>query len=195
MTSSMSGYSGSRGAGQGDVIPSGYRKGQIQQFTPDQMKLLKQMIGKLGPDSFLSRLAGGEEGIFNEMEAPALRQFNELLGGLSSRFSGMGDLGGRKSSGFQNSATSAASNFAQELQGNRQNLQRQAIQDMMGYSNQLLGQRPFQSLITPKREKEQSSGWGGLAGAGIGGLAGFLSPVPGGLLKGAQLGYGVGSKF
>src|SRR5258705_9357563 len=133
MTSSMSGYSGmggARGGGQGDSIPKGFRKGQLQQFSPEQMQLFQQMFGHLGPDSFLSKLAGGEEGSFDEMEAPAMRQFSELLGGLGSRFSGMGDLGSRKSSGFQNAGTSAASNFAQELQGNRQNLQRQAINDL-----------------------------------------------------------------
>jgi len=198
--SSMSGSSGfgARGAGPGDKIPSGYRKGQLQQFTPEQMKLFQQMFGQVGPDSYLSRLAGGEQGMFEEMEAPAMRQFSELLGGLGSRFSGMGDLGGRKSSGFQNTATSAASNFAQELQANRQNLQRQAISDLSGLSGQLLGQRPQENFLTEKRQKQGGSGgWGGLAGAGLGAAGGFFgsggNPYMG--LQGAKLGYGVGSSF
>ncbi len=197
--SSMSGFSGfsgqgPRGAGPGELVPKGYRKGQLSNFSPEQMQLFQQLFGHLGEDSYLSKLAGGEEGMFDEMEAPAMRQFSDLLGGLGSRFSGMGDLGGRKSSGFQNSGTAAASNFAQELQGNRQNLQRQAISDLMGLSNQLLQQRPQENLITQKRQKS-GSGWGGLAGAGIGGLGGYLTGGPSGAFKGAQLGYGVGSGF
>jgi len=195
--SSMSGSSGfgARGGGPGDVVPKGYRKGQLQQFSPEQMQLFQQLFGQVGPNSYLSKLAGGDEELFNEMEAPAHRQFSELLGGLGSRFSGMGSLGARNSSGFQNTASAAASNFAQDLQSNRQNLQRQAIQDLMGLSNQLLGQRPTQNVITPKRQSQNSSGWGGLAGAGIGGVGGFLAGGPVGALTGAKLGYGVGSGF
>jgi len=84
------------------------------------------------------------------MEAPALRQFSGLQSNLASRFSGMGGLGARRSSGFQNTMNSAASNFAQELQANRQNLQRQALQDLMGFSNSLLGQRPQENVLVEK---------------------------------------------
>lgn len=201
MASLMNGYSGyggesgARGGGPGDVIPKGYRKGQLQQFTPEQMKLFQQMFGIVDPESFLSRLANGEEGIFDEMEAPAFRQFSQILGGLGSRFSNMGDLGGRNSSGFQNEATSAASNFAQELQANRLKLRNQAVNDLMGLSNQLLGQRPTQNLLNPKREKNSSSGWGGLAGAALGGLGGFALGGPAGAMGGAQLGYGIGNSL
>lgn len=195
MSSSLSGYSGPRGASPGEVVPKGYRKGSLQNFSPEQTQLFKQLFGHLGPDSYLSKLAGGDEEMFNEMEAPAFRQFSELLGGLGSRFSGMGDLGGRKSSGFQNTASSAASNFAQELQSNRQSLKRQAIRDLMELSNQLLGQRPTQNLITPKREPKSNSGWTGLAGAGVGAAGGFFAGGPAGALTGAKIGYDVGSAF
>ena len=124
---------GSKSQFSGDKVPSGYKKGQLQQFTPEQMELFKSLFSQLGPDSYLSKLAGGDQSMFEEMEAPALRQFSELQGGLASRFSGMG-MGGRKSSGFQNTTNQAASNFAQDLASRRQSLQQQAIKDLMGMS-------------------------------------------------------------
>ena len=152
-----------------EKIPSGYKAGALQQFTPEQMQLFQRLFGQVGPDSYLSKLAGGDEGLFQQIEAPAFRQFNELQGNLASRFSGMG-LGGRHTSGFQNASTAAASNFAQDLQSQRQNLQRQAIMDLMGISESLLGQRPHERFIT---EKEPSflDKWLGLAGRTMGAAA------------------------
>ena len=135
--------------GSGNRIPSGYQAGQLQQFTPEQMQLFKQMFSNLGPGSYTSRLAGGDQSLFGEMERPALRQFSGLQGNLASRFSGMG-LGARRSSGFQNTMTSAGSEFAQDLQSRRQELQRQAIMDLMGMSSNLLSQRPYDRFITEK---------------------------------------------
>jgi hypothetical protein len=136
---------------QGNKIPKGYSQGRIQQFDPQQMELYKQLFGHLGPESYTARLAGGDQKLFEEMEAPALRQFSGQLGGLASRFS-QGGLGARKSTGFQNASTAAASNFAQDLQSQRQGLQRQALQDLMGFSNQLLGQRPQENFLVPKNK-------------------------------------------
>lgn len=185
----MNGSSGLAGPSgiKGNKIPKGYKQGQLQQFTPEQMKLFSQMFGTVAPDSYLSKLAGGDESTFQQMEAPAMRQFSELLGGLSSRFSagsGQGSLGNRKSSGFQNATTSAASNFAQDLAGRRQELQRQALMDMMGISQNLLGQRPYQQLLVQKQQKP--SFWdkfGGLFGAGMGTLGSALS---GGIIGGGS---------
>jgi len=185
-----------RGAGAtGNKVPKGYSQGQMQQFTPEQMELFQQMFGQVGSDSYTGRLAGGDQSQFDEMEAPALRQFNELQGNISSRYSGMGGRGARKSSGFQNEMSAASSNFAQELQAKRQGLQRQAIQDLRGMSNDLLGQRPYDQFLVEKPQN-QASGWGALAGAGLGAAGGFFAG--GGLegaLKGGKLGYSVGSSF
>lgn len=159
------------GAGKtGNKIPSGYKAGQIQNFTPEMMQMFQQMIDQLGPDSFLAKLAAGDEDMFNQMEAPALRQFNEVLGGIGSRFSGMG-MGAKNSSGFQNTTTAAGSNFAQELQANRLGLQRQATGDLMGYANQLLGQRPYEQFLTEKKPS---------------GMQGFLNSVGSGAGKAAS---------
>ena len=149
---------GGGGAGSsatGSKIPSGYREGRLQQFTPEAMDLYKQLFAHLGPESYLSKLAAGDESFYGEMEAPALRQFSGLQGNIASRFSGMG-MGGRKSSGFQNTMSSAASYFAQELQANRQNLRRQAIQDLMGLSGELLQQKPYENFLVKKQPKKKS---------------------------------------
>lgn len=180
-----------------DKAPKGYKSGALQQFTPEQMQLFSQMFSHLGPDSYLSRLASGDQGLYDEMEAPALKQFSSLQGGLASRFSGMGGQGAlssRGSSGFQNTMNQAGMDFASQLQSNRQGLQRQAIQDLMGLSNQLLGQRPWERTLTQKPQNE-SSGWGGLIGAGLGGLGGFALGGPAGAMAGGSLGYNVGSGF
>lgn len=144
------GAAAKQGATGGNVIPKGYKRGQLQQFTPEQMQLFQQMFGHLGPDSFLSKLAGGDESMFEQLEAPALRQFQGLQGQMASRFSGMG-TGARQSSGFQNTANQATADFAGQLQSQRMGLQNQAIKDLMGMSNQLLGQRPYEQFLTKKQ--------------------------------------------
>ena len=141
---------GNKMTGMNDIIPKGYRMGQVQQFSPEQMQLFQQMFGHVGPNSFLSRLAGGDQSQFEELEAPAMRQFQGLQGQLASRFSGFG-MGGRRSSGFQNSMNQATSDFAQDLQAQRMGLQRQAIQDLQGMSGMLFNQKPFERQLIKKQ--------------------------------------------
>lgn len=208
MNSSMMGYQGIRGptgsaSGQNytganfvEKIPKGYKTGALQQFTPEQLQLFQQMFGHLGPDSYLSRLAGGDESFFDEMEAPALRQFQGLQGNMASRFSGFGgekSLGARRSSGFQNEMSAASSNLAQDLQSRRQGLQRQAIRDLMGLSENLLGQRPYERFMIEKQQKPNRN-WGSLIGAGIGGAVG-LAGGPFGAAFGSQVGHQIGQAF
>ena len=167
----------------------GYNVGRMNRFTPEQMQLFQSMFSHVSPDSFTGKLAQGDESTFNEIEAPALRQFGALQGNLASRFSGMGS-GARRSSGFQNTINQAGSDFAQDLQSRRQGLQRQALQDLFGMSNDLLRQEPFeQFLMEPKQKKSflQKLLGGGLpiAGSLLGGA--FGGPA------GAALGGRIGS--
>ncbi len=129
--------------------PEGYSQGKMNNFTPEQMQLFSQMFGHVGPNSFTSKLAQGDQQAFQDMERPALQQFNGIQGNIASRFSGMG-MGGRKSSGFQNTMNSAASDFASNLQSQRMSYQQQAIKDLMGMSSELLGQRPFENYLVEK---------------------------------------------
>lgn len=195
--SSMMGQMPMSGFGKtGNKIPSGYKAGQMQQFTPEQMQLFQQQFSQVGPQSYLSRLAGGDQSFFNEIEAPAHRQFGEYQGNLASRFSGWGgagSTGARRSSGFQNTMNQAGSDFAQDLQSRRQEMRQNAIRELMGFSNQILNQRPYDQFLVEKQQKQ--SPWGTLIGAGLGGTAGFFAGGPMGAMQGAQIGGQIGSKF
>jgi hypothetical protein len=191
MNSSQNSLLGASGR-TGNVIPSGYSRGSLQNFSPEQMQLFQQMFSHVAPDSYLSKLAGGDQSQFEQMEAPALRQFSGQLGNIASRFSGMG-MGGRRSSGFQNTATAAASNFSQDLQSRRQQLQRQAILDLMGISSDLLSQRPQDQFLVPDQPKKRRSGFFSSLGSGLGGaipgaISGFLTAGPPGAAAGALTG-------
>jgi hypothetical protein len=172
MTRSTGKPVGGMATGMKDIIPKGHEVGQLQQFTPDQMNLFQSLFSHVSPDSYTSRLAGGDQSAFNEMEAPAMRQFSGLQGNIASRFSGMGS-GARNSSGFQNYTNQAASDFAGDLASRRQGLQRQAIQDLMGMSHELLNERPYDRFLTQKPPSFLESILPGLS-QGIGQGAGSL---------------------
>jgi len=186
---------GSRGPTGGNVIPKGYKTGQLQNFTPEQMQLFQSLFSQVGAGSQLSKLAGGDQSQFDQLEAPAMQQFQQLQGQLGSRFSGMG-MGARKSSGFQNAATSATQDFASQLQSQRMGIQQQALRDLMGMSNDLLGQRPYEQFLVQKQQKNPFwhsliAGGAPLAGAGLG----FLAGGPVGAQLGGQLGGAIGQAF
>jgi len=183
-TNGNSAFSGMGDKQPGEKIPSGYRKYALQNMTPEQMQMLQQMMETLGPESFLAKLAGGDQSQFAEMEAPALRQFNELQGGLASRFSGMG-MGARKSSGFQNASNAAAQDFAGQLQANRLGLQKQGLQDLMSYSNALMQQKPYTTGMSEKRPHQNSffETLGSFGGA----IPGFFTGGGQGAAQGAKM--------
>jgi hypothetical protein len=71
-----------------------------------------------------------------------------------------------------------------DLQSRRQQLQMQAIQELMGMSNQLLGQRPYENMLMRKKP----SFWQRLGGAGGGAASGALGGYMAGGPYGAALG-------
>lgn len=173
----------------GNKLPKGYKAGQLQQYTPEMMELWKSLFAHLGPDSYTSRLASGDPTLFEEMEAPAKRQFQGTLGNIASKFSGMG-MGGRRSSGFGQATTSAASDFAQELQSKRQGLQRDAIKDLMSLSSLLLGQNPYEKFLYEKEPDFFTRLLGAGSKAGGAAIGGYYGGP-----KGAMAGYQAGSGF
>jgi len=186
----------------GNIIPRPYKYGRMANFPPEQMELFRQLFAHVSPGSYLGRLAGGDQSMFEQMEAPALKQFAGLQGNIASRFSGAGGggrqemLSARKSSGFQNTMNQAAQDFAERLQSNRLELQRQAIQDLMGMSESLLAQRPYQQFFIKKQNRpsfmSRLFGIGApIAGAAIGGAFGG----PAGAAIGGSLGGQLASGF
>jgi hypothetical protein len=129
----------------------GYNMRQMPNFTPEQMDLFKSMFSNVGPGSYLSRLAGGDQALFEQMEQPAQRQFAQQQGQIASRFSGMGQ-GAQKGSGFQNTMNQASQDFSSQLQQNRMGLQKDALNDLMNMSNSLLNQRPYENFLQPKKK-------------------------------------------
>lgn len=175
---------------------SGYKQQQIQQFTPQQMNLLNTLMEKLmggigGSADYLSRLAGGDESLFEDLEKPAYSAFEKLLGQTASRFS---DVGARDSSYFDNAVAGQGAELAQNLQAQRLGLRNDAINSLLGQSQSLLNQRPFESIFQAKRKKEGTD-WGSigqLGGSALGGSLGFLLGGPAGAMGGAQLGGSLG---
>lgn len=172
----------------GQKLAGGYRQGQLNKFSPEQMQLFQSLFSHVSPQSYTGRLAAGDQSLFDEMERPAMRQFEGLLGQIGSRFSqpGQGALSARRSSGFQNATSSAAQEFAEGLQSRRQQLQRQAISDLMGMSRNLLHEEPYENYAYGQKPKKksfleqilgplgQAAGgfFGGPAGSALGGAAG-----------------------
>src|SRR5208283_4740046 len=114
---------------KGNDRPSGYKYQQTSNYTPQQHRIHQQRAAELEEGSYLSRLANGDESMFEELERPALRQFGQAQAGLASRFSAQGQ-GGRHSSGFRNSMNASTRDFAEKLQANRLNLRNQAMRDL-----------------------------------------------------------------
>jgi len=133
---------------------------KIPTMTPEQQRLLNQMMQLLGPQGGLGQ--GMQEGIgyqrqlmdpsseaVSQFAQPYMDQFNQqTVPGLAERFAGMGGMGGGlSSSGFGQSLSAAGGQLQNQLAALKAGLGQQAAQSLMGqYGNmtgQALGQRPF----------------------------------------------------
>jgi hypothetical protein len=155
---------------------TGYQQITHPRFSPQVTQQLESLLGGGlgGLGSLLQRLSGlaggGDEETWKQLEAPALRQFGQLQGGLASRFSGMGS-GARRSSGFQNTVSGAGADLAERLQGNRLNLQNQAGSQLAQLVQMLLGGSDQETSLVPKQKpfwQELLGSLGGGIGQGIG---------------------------
>lgn len=150
----------------GNSIPRGMKQGSIQNFSPEQMQLFQSLFSNLTPDSFLGKLSQGDQSTFDQLERPALKQFSEIQGNLASRFSGMGS-GARHSSGFQNASNQASSDFASQLQSERLGIQNKALQDLMSFSQMLMGQKPQDQFLYEDKKSNFWNNLGSLIGGGL----------------------------
>ena len=129
---------------------------------------------------------------FNNIEAPAFRQFNEqIVPDLANRFASMGSGGSTGSTAFRNQLGREGSNLATNLAAQRSGLQQQGVGQQLQYSQQpiqnmmqMLQQslQPTQNTYTPPSS--------GLLGGIIPGLAGGLSAG-----YGQQLGQSMAPRF
>ena len=171
----MSSLSGSTGFNAGPrqskikMKPKGYS--QFSEYTPEQHDISAQRQQLSGPDSYYSKIAGGDEQAFNEIEAPAMRQFQALQGQVASRFSnlgGKGSLSSRRSSGFQNEMNQATSNFAQDLAAKRHSLRSEAIQGLHSMYGDLVNESPY-GLVEKKKPFWQQATLSAIPGLAEGG--------------------------
>jgi hypothetical protein len=179
------GFKNAAGSHAGKSV-KGYVKGEMSQFTPEQTKLFKNLFSQMGSDTFLGKLASGDQSQFEQLEAPAWRQFGDVQANIANRFSGMGS-GARRSSGFKNAQSGAGMEFLEKLQSQRMGIQQDAIKSLWDMSQQLLGQRPYEQFLVPKQktfgQELAISGLGGLA-QGVGsGLTGGMGNAGGTWLK------------
>lgn len=144
---------------------SGYSLKQIPNFTPDQMQLFQNLLSSVTPGAqqginYLQKLSSGDNTLFEQLEAPAYSYFNKALGQIGSRFSG---FGGRDSSSFENATLGSAEEFSKTLQSQRNQIQMDALEKLLGLSQGLLNQRPYQNLLQEKQPK-QGFDWGSISG-------------------------------
>ncbi len=174
---------------------SGYNVVQTPRMSPEMMQMVQQLRGKVEPGALgavgqLSQLAsGGNEDMWKQLEAPAMRQFGQLQGNIASRFSGAG-MGARRSSGFQNALSSESTDLAERLQSQRLGLQQGAQNQLMSLYSQLMQMDPYEISLMEKKKKGLNWG-GGLKGAVSGATAGSsLGPwgAVGGGIAGGTLG-------
>lgn len=190
---------GATGSASG-LSGTGYKQVSLPTMGKDEASLHSRLLGAASPGaehgaSKLSQLAIGGPESYEAYEKPALRDFGALTGQLASRFSGMGgagqgqaSAGARKSSGFQNIMGEQGASLAENLASNRMNLQRQAIQDLLGLSHTLMQTPTHEYMLAHKKEKP--SLWKDLLGGAIGGLSelgGMAATAYGGPMAGAAV--------
>ncbi len=145
LSSGLGGLTGSQGE-----KGSTYGKNQLEGIND----ILSQIKGRGGvPDITQNQnyQQGNEwlQGLFNDpqffqnIEAPAMRQFNEeIVPGLANRFASMGSGGSTGSTAFRNQLGREGSNLATNLAANRTGLQQQGVNQGLQY-----GQQPINNIM------------------------------------------------
>lgn len=167
---------GPSGANQGVPKVSGYKTAQMPNFTPEMMQLFQSLLGPMsqgvgGGIDYLSKIAGGDEEAFGGMEQNAMNQFQKFLGQAGTRFS---DLGAQDSSYFENAVSGAGSEMTQNLQAQKAQMRQQAIDSLLGNSQTLLAQKPYDNFALPNQQK-QGFDWGSLAQSVVKTIPGVLN--------------------
>lgn len=136
-------------------------------MSPEQRGLYDSLYGSvrpaLGPaTNQLAQMAQGSPEQFQQMEAPAMRQFKEqLMPRLAEQQTAMG---GGRSSGFLNRMQNATSNFAQDLQAQRMGFQQNALAQLLGLGENLMNTPTQQPYFQKRRGTQFLEGLGNFAG-------------------------------
>ena len=129
---------------KGSMAQSSLFNQSLEQSRPGINKTINQW----------SRLAGGgDEDLWSQLAAPALREQGMQQGALASRFSGgfgQGGSGMRHSSGFRNTMNQSNIDLAERLQGQRLGLQQGAQDRLMNLFQQLMGHSENENVLAPE---------------------------------------------
>lgn len=169
--------------GSNGEMKSTYNKGQ-QGGINDIMSMVKGMQGNADITQNPQYQQGNEwmmsmfndPDFFKNVEAPAMRQFNEeTIPGLANRFASMGSGGSTGSTAFRNQLGREGSNLQTNLAAMRTGMQQNAIPQMMQSANM-----PFNNMMqlyqtglghpTENVYQPPSNPWAPIAGAGWQGM-------------------------
>lgn len=156
-----------------NLTGTGYKQISTPRLSPQQQKLFSMLFKgsrpgiQAGVDQLSQMAQGGSPEYWQQLEAPALRQFGALQGNIASRFS---QEGGRRSSGFQNTLRGEGTDLAERLQSQRLQLQQDAITQLLGIGSDLLGTDLYDTQFAPKKK----SFWQELLGSSSGGIGSGL---------------------
>ncbi len=152
-------------------LPKGYEQYSLPTMGAEQKSIYDLLSGVFkggagqGGLDIMGQLASGDPTAFAQREAPAMRQFEEqILPGIAGRFAGKGTL---KSSMFERAAAGAGGSLAESLASQRQDIQQQAMQQLMSLGKTLLGTPTEQYGLV---EKPQTDWAGLLSQLGVTGL-------------------------
>lgn len=166
-----------------NIKGTGQKMFSMPSMSPEQQNLFSTLMGGVSPGvspalGFLKGLSSGDPSAFASMEAPAFKQFQQILGDIGSRFSGMGTEGAQDSSAFNLATTQAGQDLAERLQAQRMGIQKDSLRDLLGLSERLT-QTPTEQFGLVQR-KQKTPWWQIFAGMqkqgleSVGNLAKYL---------------------
>lgn len=156
--------------------PSGYNLIRTPKYSDTQMQRQEERLGQIGTSSgraadLLGKYASGDEGAYNALSAPALRQFREqILPSIANRADSAGAYGG---SAMMNAQMGAGTYLAERLSAQRANLQMGSIKSLLDLEGQLLSNSPYAFDYQPQEKKR--SIWESIRGPAVGAIGGGLT--------------------
>jgi hypothetical protein len=168
-------------AGAGALTGSKGEKGST--YGKNQLSMIDQILqsikgGMGGPNQDITQQQGYQQGndffnslfnnqdFFNNMEAPAMRQFDEMGGELGNRFAAQGSGGSTGSTGFRNLLGREAQNLSSNLAAQRGNMQQNAVPQMLQYSQAPVSNwmSQMQQALQPTQNTYQGPSMGAFGG-------------------------------
>lgn len=168
-------------------------------LDPQQQSLYSSMFEGLdgfNPTRQLTQMAQGDDSYYAPMEAQAMRSFRQkVVPSIASQF--VGRLGG---SAAQGAFAQAGANLSEDLFAQRQQMRQNALRDLLGLEQSLLGRDTYERSIfkKPSTWDKLAPLLGGIAkgvGAAAGGGLGFLAGGPSGAAAGSALGNSLVDTF